>query len=471
MFKFIVVLFFIIGNQAAFATKFDGCKKNQEWLKTQFEYLKSVSEVREVSIRKLEGLLSVGGSTNCPAEVVNALKAKAEEFKVAGLVNHVSFMKQEIKEISKFRDPSPEIADIARVREELKKLGHKNIPSDMSAADKTLYISKGKTSSAKKQKSCTNKDNRKPPLATVKDGKVVKNNMRNQDSIGWCYAYSAADMLSHKMGQEFSAIDVANAYNDTRSVYFWENEKKESELEGGYITKAANSAKKRGVCLEKNLPSCDFKFADNSSNYIKQLRAVEGLYDTYYKDTTEDGMIWGRNKKIGGDLDRAISSFTTGVCRPSYPGIAPLFPEVSMDEFVDVLGKSCSANDCVDRLVDMSCKPRVKIPENLNFKDEDSSVDSMLARLDKELNQGDIAGILYSSKTLYDRYDYKGANHASTIVARRFNTKTNSCEYMIRNSWGSSCGYSDPRIECTEGNLWMPEEYLRRTVYGVTYVD
>ncbi|MDC1175561.1 hypothetical protein OAT67_09190 [Bacteriovoracaceae bacterium] len=55
-------------------------------------------------------------------------------------------------------------------------------------------------------------------------------------------------------------------------------------------------------------------------------------------------------------------------------------------------------------------------------------------------------------------------------MARKFNYKTGSCEYLVRNSWGSSCNYSDS-YECEEGNIWLPEDKLKRSIRGVTFID
>lgn len=39
--------------------------------------------------------------------------------------------------------------------------------------------------------------------------------VRDQDSIGWCYAFAAADLLSYRTGKMVSASDIALTYNDT----------------------------------------------------------------------------------------------------------------------------------------------------------------------------------------------------------------------------------------------------------------
>ena len=65
-------------------------------------------------------------------------------------------------------------------------------------------------------------------------------------------------------------------------------------------------------------------------------------------------------------------------------------------------------------------------------------------------------------------------NHSSVVIGRRFNNKTNSCEYLVRNSEGTSCSQYDKRLECDKtrgglpcppntecgGQVWVPEAKL-----------
>jgi aminopeptidase C len=62
--------------------------------------------------------------------------------------------------------------------------------------------------------------------------------------------------------------------------------------------------------------------------------------------------------------------------------------------------------------------------------------------------------------------------HAVSLVGRRFNPVTQSCEYLLRNSWGKKCTdtYSS-NYECKDGHIWIDEAYfqfnrsIRRAVY------
>jgi aminopeptidase C len=93
--------------------------------------------------------------------------------------------------------------------------------------------------------------------------------------------------------------------------------------------------------------------------------------------------------------------------------------------------------------------------------------------MDKALDNGKIIGIEYDAGILED-YNYAASvlnGHASSIIGRRFNEKTNSCEYLLRNSWGKSCAGYHEDYECEDGHIWMAESFfqyspnIRRAVY------
>ncbi len=105
----------------------------------------------------------------------------------------------------------------------------------------------------------------------------------------------------------------------------------------------------------------------------------------------------------------------------------------------------------------------------------------MLTVIDSLLDDHRVAGISYDACFLtkrqtdadYDEEVEKGCGaHASVIVGRKWNTKTNSCEYKVRNSWGTSCGGYVPEIKarCRKGNFYLTEEELADHLTGVSWL-
>jgi len=78
--------------------------------------------------------------------------------------------------------------------------------------------------------------------------------LRDQGKTGWCFAYTAADLLTAKLGKEVSAIGVAIS-TKTDSIYsFFDKLKRNSAFRSGFIDSVILLSQKN-ICLEKELPS------------------------------------------------------------------------------------------------------------------------------------------------------------------------------------------------------------------------
>ncbi len=117
--------------------------------------------------------------------------------------------------------------------------------------------------------------------------------VRDQDSIGWCYAFSASELLTYKLGKKISAADLAMNHNDTWfKNLFKKAEWGEQDFEGGWMKEAIEAtSEKGGACLESNLRSedngystlmstlteIDPRSADNFFDKILKINATKGL--------------------------------------------------------------------------------------------------------------------------------------------------------------------------------------------------
>lgn len=471
----ILLLIILAMPSIALATfpQVNSCTKNKEWIKKKIDRIVEISEERDASdaIAYLKRVVS----SSCPKNIKDQVNASANQYIIEGLRNHVSFMKAEAKRVANFRAPKEEIQEIARVRQKLADLGEENIPSGLTSSQKTTLLTQGRVKSNARKSSCTNVDNRNPPLVDLNtDGSVKTNNMRNQDSIGWCYAYTAADLISHKIGINVSAVDIANAYNEGSLEDWFSNE--ESTMEGGYSDTAANNALSRGLCLESQLPSDDYNFSAGSKNLMEELKAIEKLYDTYNDRVSHEVKGYFYNsveRKTGEQLTKAHNGFKSDLmCGSIQSDWDEFFKNMNINEFMNVLKNASSSNDFIDDLIEKNCKPRIELSFDLEYDSFSSySKDYMMTRIDDRLDDGEILGINYKSTVLSDKYDHSDGNHASLVVARKYNKSSGSCEYLIRNSWGSGCSKYDIDYGCEQGNIWVPEEYFRQAVYGVTYED
>ncbi len=88
--------------------------------------------------------------------------------------------------------------------------------------------------------------------------------IRDQDTMGWCYAFAAADLLSFKLGQRISAASLAiqsNADSMPSWIRIPFTGGVESKMNGGNTANTiSNGLGNRwlgageGLCLEKDFP-------------------------------------------------------------------------------------------------------------------------------------------------------------------------------------------------------------------------
>lgn len=291
---------------------------------------------------------------------------------------------------------------------------------------------RAKLSQDKSQESCSPVDLRSNIIGTA----------RHQDSVGWCYAFTAADLISHRLKKKVSALDLALSYNDT-----WLNDlalfagvyRGETDIRGGFTEDALEKGLKRGLCLESSMPSSDFALSE-----LKELiEQIEKRQERKKED-------W---------------------CKQDFVLLQQLFPSLSEKEMQKISDFGFKST-YIDALRKRACKDRINMknrPEVLNrYQLILSKKPELLQIIDSALERGDLAGISYYANVL-TKFDVEEDRdpHASSIVARRFNVQTQSCEYLVRNSWGRSCEYYDKRLKCEEGHIWLPKHILARKAYGV----
>ena len=333
---------------------------------------------------------------------------------------------------------------------------------------------KGLLSEKRERKNCTAVDFRSK-LGPVRD----------QGDSSWCYAFSAADLLSYKYktNQPVSALGVALSYHKAEALYQKNKGGDDivssscrgdkvptdavdaqckfvptSQIRGGSIIAALEEALKSGFCLEKNLAS----EGNDEWHIIKTLSIIEEA--KAHQDTLE----------------------SKDLCDNVFPSVMALFPNISYTEFLDVFETSMRTS-LIDNLAMKSCNKhflsdskKLKAIFDLTVKERAMAI---FDKIDAQFGKDNIASIRYDSRVLRDKNFGAGKGfvsdldddsfrlHASPLVGRRYNEATKSCEYLVRNSWGRSCQPYDESYDCEEGHIWIPKETLSRRLVGVDYLE
>ncbi|MBC7690922.1 MAG: hypothetical protein H7222_04080 [Methylotenera sp.] len=368
---------------------------------------------------------------HCDPAVISPFMSRLEAETRTRQQENVAHIRDELSAIAKYRPPLRELKLIEQQSQ------YSQITDPVPASEKAELVSLGTRAARERKAACTSVDVRGPMLQ----------HMNNQKDGPWCYAYAASDLLSVALGERVSVFDIINNYNNRLEYKFQQivGGKDESDLHGGSVTRAATRALKKGLCLESDLPS--LKVTDSEG---KTLKGLLQLID--------------ERKVTATDFSDELNQ------------IRELFPNIEEEDFEKILKKSGRMKR-VDRLVDASCKKRIHVEKDFAVRRVDLEKDlhdegeRMMQELDQLLNQQQIVAIDYDATILHEAYNHdRIRRHASSIVARTWNEKAQSCDYLVRNSWGSGCLEYDPGLGCEKGNVWISADMIRRTVYRLTTI-
>jgi hypothetical protein len=275
-------------------------------------------------------------------------------------------------------------------------------------------------------------------------------NVRNQDGVGWCYAYAASDLLSYRLKKKISAVSL---YDSGQSI---KDDVESLDGNGGDISGAITDylAKNNSLCLEEDLPSSDFSFC-TSRNYAEFLRA---LYRAAGENNLSNNQCLEQNLKA-------------------------TFPSANMGMVISYVNQFGSKN-LAEYLMGLQCKKKSFSGYKINpvnkfvgrYKAED-----LVKDIDSLLDKGEIVGFALQYNLMSEN-DERTGGHATVIMGRRQNPETGDCEYLIRNSWGKDCtdpegsGFTchkkcDSNNNCRyTGNLWVSQRRIKNSMKGITYL-
>jgi hypothetical protein len=363
--------------------------------------------------------------------------------------------------------------------------------------------------------------------------------MRDQDSVGWCYGFTAADLLTHYLYKTrakevslpdknadyrnpkyaVSAVGMSVIFNREKSFDFFRNTfdaKNSNELaqkykknvvpESGTIVAALESAKENGFCFEKDLPSENFGYVEDTHCAVKGRCNLNEMLKIVFDAQKEN---------------RQCDNVQT---------VKKLFPTVSENSIKTIVATT-QRSFAMQSLAKIACHKR--FTKNFFSADEptlhyktlnEPSVkgynkastlttrDDLINNVDEVLNKGTPVGILFYADFLLSPNGSENSKHAVSIVGKRFNPETCEVEYLLKNSWGATCDIyntenpkygpctqttkkeadpkiiyarmkvcrdefppvpRNPRVACdpASGHAIVRKSDLKKFMYGTTYID
>ena len=141
--------------------------------------------------------------------------------------------------------------------------------------------------------------------------------------------------------------------------------------------------------------------------------------------------------------------------------------------FKNILAYSCSGNNVRD-LHDL--------PEFDDHKLSGSTLDTMKALASSLKNsKSQPQAVAFCDQLITHDPDYIGINtdgniidekkceaHSVLLIGKRQNPQNGRCEFLIRNSWGTSCGNMLDNWKCENGNFWIDAEAMSLNAYKVS---
>ncbi len=320
------------------------------------------------------------------------------------------------------------------------------------------------------------------PLAeaycSTEDMSAELGEVRSQGNIGWCYANTAADLISYKYrkqwnGFQASAIFIALGYN-----YKQNSSEPGSYIftEGGDIRAAINYANEIGYSCPRPLDNVfvlgGFNLEIKQKLYIaeklkslfdKRLTSSDGwkAWRDYLYDLQQKKSIISRiseedlEKALALELNLAVVEIAKGICQPYKDNM-----KISIQK--SDIGRYFS--DDTEYYDDVLKQRVMKKPD-------------LMELIDRQITAKNVVGIDYEIK-LISKDPKDSDSHASVIVGREM--RAGQCYYKIRNSWGPECGFEDatgkviPRynakVECSEGHVWVKGTDLKANLSSIAYI-
>ncbi len=271
----------------------------------------------------------------------------------------------------------------------------------------------------------------------------------NKGKSPFCNDYSAADLVSQRLGKKVSPLDMALNFN--RQAWAKVEKVKESFRETSLIGGSAVGAVERtqdvgGFCLESD------------------FRSEPKIRSENLKEKLDKIQEWAMSSKGSSERDPSGSN------KKLLEALHDFFPAIGDSEAAQ-MRKASTAYDILRNFQKRACRSRLpakfKMKELYDTKKTDNA--KVLEVIDLQLGRLNMVTLYYDANFLLEN-PVPNASHSSTVVGRRTSPTTGACEYLIRNSWGD-CDINHYPYKCENGHIWIPRKTIQANALGYAYIE
>ncbi len=279
--------------------------------------------------------------------------------------------------------------------------------------------------------------------------------MRNQGDLSWCYAHASADYLQyiHRIPVQISAADIATHYNQRRwpRLVRWLIGGRVPET--GFARSAMYDIYEIGYCPETHFPS-----------EVWTKRILNGA---------QAGTVQTVSIKTGiEELHRLAEGVSQGFYRNAsdFP-YAFEFQGMTQQEFIEavMVNPENVLNEVRSAACDRYRIPFAMVPNEIQMEFKGKNTFAQINRV-LERRQPLTIDFFYGFLENANDYAYSISDlHTTLLMGRRYDANTGECQYLIKNSYGTSCQEYDRRHHCENGYVWVNELSLYGAMTSFVY--
>lgn len=361
----------------------------------------------------------------------------------------------------------------------------------------------------REQSSCTSVDLRETVYANKPPN--------HQGALGNCYAHTAQAILDAEryynqdpnFQHTISVRDLGIGASLVANEYDYDGGRLphvDNDYSGGTAFMAYNYAKAHGVChsdeLFNDIGEDQFLvFLDQWRNELVHslgsdgdMNLAETITDSLFGSSTKGNRLRSTQERVRSEMTHFLGCSTQLRGEILGEAVENLLDTFTSDQWLEFARDSLLAL-CEHHPIDIG-----RIEEDLILSSPNER-GVALGRMHLALMQRNPkpVSIIYCAKVLSD-YSYSPrrhpsgnpasldcSSHVSAVIGRRWNEDSQTCQFLIRNSYGSACmtrlnkqQFSQEEREvnptysnfwdCEDGNVWINEEAIYNNISGYSYI-